>query len=134
MRSPPRPRSARSRRSEVWISRPTGIFPGGNVFQTPPPAVEASESSVTTGGVGEAPGGAATGEAAAMTGEAAATGVEVGRTFGGGGQRGTDGVVCATTTGVGVGLAFLFFASFPFGVAVAFGGGDAAATIGASIC
>ena len=118
------------------MRRPTGILPGGNVFQVPPPAVEASESS--TVGAGEAGGAAVMGEAAATT-----RGVDAGEAAGdfrGGGQGATGGRFCATTggpgelAGAGVGEGFLFFANFPpFGVAVGrgVGIGDAAAT---SIC
>src|SRR6266403_1011840 len=39
MRSPASPCSATSRRSPVPMSLPSGILPGGNVFQLPPPAL-----------------------------------------------------------------------------------------------
>src|SRR6266436_1257843 len=42
MRSPAVPRSAISLRSPVAIRRPSGIFPGGKVFQLPPPVVDAN--------------------------------------------------------------------------------------------
>src|ERR1043166_9532867 len=41
MRSPASPRSATSFRSPVPMSLPSGILPGANVFQLPPPAFEA---------------------------------------------------------------------------------------------
>ena len=126
------------------MSRPTGIFPGGNVFQIPPPAVEASELSAATDDAGEAArGAAATGVAAAMTGGVAAIGARAAGDFSGGGHGTACGGFCAITgetgelAGAGVGVTFLFFASFPsFGVAVGFGGGlgDTAATFGTSIC
>src|SRR5438105_9696326 len=121
MRSPTSPRSARSRRSEVWMSRPRGIFPGGNVFQFPPPAVEASALSVVTEGAGEARGAEVTGELEAITGGVAGIEMEAAGDFAGRGHGG--GGFCATTggtdgfAGAGVGAIFLFFASFPpFGV------------------
>src|SRR5215475_39505 len=52
MRSPASPRSATSFRSPVAISRPSGIFPGANVFQLPPPAFEAKATLEESGGAG----------------------------------------------------------------------------------
>ena len=94
--------------------------------------------SVVTDGAGETSGAEATGEVAAMTGEVDAAGDFAGAADGTGG-----GGFCAITggtvelAGAGVGVTFLFFASFPpFGVAAGFsaGAGDTAATFGASIC
>src|SRR5450631_2728346 len=113
------------------MSRPTGILPGGYVFHVPPPAVEASELSVVTGGGGEARGPEVTGEAAATTGGVVATGVGAVVDFVGPFQIGG---FFATTGGAGegVGETFLFLASLPpFGVAVGFDGvGDTTATFG----
>src|SRR3954454_16051918 len=56
MRSPASPWSATSRRSPVPINLPSGIFPAGNVFQLPPPALDARatlELSVGTGFAGK---------------------------------------------------------------------------------
>src|ERR1700730_13114969 len=122
------------------MSRPTGIFPGGNVFQVPPPAVEASELSAVTDDAGETRGAEATGGLAAMTGGVAAIEVEAAGDLGGGGHGTAGGGFCAMAgelAGAGVGASFLFFASFPpLGVAVGFdgGGADTAATFGASTC
>src|SRR5450755_2764565 len=125
------------------MSRPTGILPGGNVFHTPPPAVEASELSVVTDCAGEARGAEETGEAAAMTGGVAANGGEAAGDFAGAADGMAGGGFCAITggtvelAGAGVGVSLLFFASFPpFGVAAGFGGGvgETAATFGASTC
>src|SRR6266581_4358944 len=51
-RSPASPCSATSRRSPVPISRPSGILPGGNVFQLPPPAFEARATLEVSAGTG----------------------------------------------------------------------------------
>src|SRR6266436_4312399 len=63
MRSPASPCSATSRKSLVPMSRPSGILPGENVFQLPPPAFEARatlEASAAGAGVAtETPGGVA---------------------------------------------------------------------------
>ena len=110
------------------MRRPTGILPGGNVFQFPPPAVEASELSVVGGGAGEARGPGATGEAAAIaTGVGAVVDFVVG-------PFQIGGFFATTIAGVGDGEGFLFFASFPpLGVAVGFDGvGDTTATFGGS--
>src|SRR6266496_554102 len=96
-RSPASPRSATSRKSPVPIRRPSGIFPAGNVFQLPPPALEArvpAEVSAGTGCAGKTGTGVAvvTGEASAavifdarlatgafdVAADATVTGVEVG--------------------------------------------------------
>src|SRR5437870_5001450 len=105
------------------MSRPRGILPGGNVFQVPPPAVEASASSVVPGGAGEARGAELTAELEAMTGGVAAIEGETAGDFAGGGHGGAGGRFCAITgetgdlAGAGVGVIFLFFASLPpFGV------------------
>src|SRR5438132_4321110 len=124
------------------MSRPRGIFPGGNVFQVPPPAVEASASSVVTDEAGEARGAEVTGKLEAITGGVAAIEMEAAGDFAGRGQGGAGGGFCAITggkgdlAGAGVGVIFLFFASFPpFGVGpFSNGAGDATATFGASIC
>ena len=120
------------------MSRPTGIFPGAYVFQVPPPAVEASELSELTEGMGEARG---PGDAAATTGAVMAAGVgeavdRTGPVHGAttGGLRATAGAT-GEPAGAGVGLGFLFFASLPpFGVAVGAGVGDAMAIFGVSSC
>src|SRR5579884_1329029 len=52
MRSPARPWSATSRRSPVPIKRPKGILPGANVFQLPPPALEAKVPLAASAGTG----------------------------------------------------------------------------------
>src|SRR5438132_13289256 len=52
MRSPASPRSATSRRSPVPMSLPSGILPGGNVFQLPPPALEARATLEVSAGAG----------------------------------------------------------------------------------
>src|SRR5207248_3210473 len=102
------------------IKRPSGIFPGANVFQVPPPAVDASAVSGGTlaAGPGEVFTGAASG--APCAGDAAATagrcGVAALATCIGGADG--AGVCCCATTGacegaaVGAGVA-LPFASFP---------------------
>src|SRR5205809_7530309 len=102
------------------MSRPRGIFPGGNVFHDPPPAVEARASSAVADGAGEAAGAEATVELEAMAGGVAAIEVEAWGDFAGGGHGGTAaGGFCAITggatdfpgAGAGVGVIFLFFAS-----------------------
>src|SRR5437868_15476370 len=67
------PWSAISFRSLAPIKRPSGIFPGANVFQVPPPAVDASAVSggILAAGPGEVFTGAASGTPCA--GDAAAT-------------------------------------------------------------
>ena len=50
------------------MRRPTGILPGGNVFQFPPPAVEASELSGVIAGDGVAAGAGGVGGTAATIG------------------------------------------------------------------
>src|SRR2546430_11995885 len=52
MRSPASPWSATSRRSAVPMSLPSGILPGGNVFQLPPPALEARATLEVSAGAG----------------------------------------------------------------------------------
>jgi hypothetical protein len=119
------------------MRRPTGIFPGGKVFQLPPPAVEASKlSGALADGEGAAAttGGVVAGGATEGTGDfAIATTV---------GARVGVGEICATIVGVragvgeGVGVAFWFFL-FPFvldggGEGGGAGGGVTTATFGGS--
>src|ERR1700730_13807548 len=69
MRSPAVPRSAMSCRSVVLMSRPTGMRPGGNVLQVPPPAVEANVPVESTGvETGTAGTGVSTDRAIAISG------------------------------------------------------------------
>src|SRR3954465_15142143 len=117
------------------MRRPTGILPGRYVFQTPPPAVEASIlSAAVAEGDGEAPG--ADGEAAAPVGGVVAAGVAVG--FGGGEFWATI-VGVRAGVGEGVGVAFWFFL-FPFvcllggADGLGAGGGVTTATFGGSAC
>src|SRR5438132_11772780 len=69
MRSPAAPRSAISLRSPVAMRRPSGIFPGGKVFQLPPPVVDAKvPTSLAPGWTGCARTGVSTGCASAISG------------------------------------------------------------------
>src|SRR5207244_12676891 len=114
MRSPASPCSATSRRSPVPISRPSGILPGGNVFQLPPPALEARatlEVSAGAGWAGRTGTGVAVGtdEAWATAGSVPAPGA-----FGGGagvtaGMFGPFDGVRADAIAIGVGLGALGF-------------------------
>src|SRR5207237_4586954 len=79
MRSPAVPRSAISLRSLVAMRRPSGIFPGGKVFQLPPPVVDAKvPTSLAPGWTGWARTGASTGWASAISG---AYGLALGTAF-----------------------------------------------------
>jgi hypothetical protein len=81
------------------MSRPSGIRLGGNVFQLPPPAVEAKvPESAGTGCAGTAGTGVAIGGASAISGAYGAVGVAIategfvaGGEGGGGGATATDG-------------------------------------------
>src|SRR2546430_13084022 len=116
------------------MSRPIGIFPGGNVFQLPPPVVDASVPTSEAAGCARA--GVSTGCASATSGaDGFAAGGGAGALFAGagggdvwtigvdGGADGADADFSAITIGVaeaeacGVGLPF---ANLPFGVGVAF--------------
>src|SRR5207249_10479577 len=108
---PASPCSATSDRSFVPTSRPSGILPGGNVFQLPPPAFDARatlEVSAGTGFAGRTGIGVAVG-----TGGAWATGsVPPPGNFSAGaavtaGMVGTFGGVRADATANGVGLGAL---------------------------
>src|SRR5213595_2452855 len=108
MRSPASPCSATSRRSPVPMSRPSGILPGENVFQLPPPAFEARatlEVSVGTGCAGRTGTGVAIGRGEVWATDSvpapvafdAGAGVKAG-------MFGTLGGVRADATANGVGL------------------------------
>src|SRR5438874_9976613 len=107
-RSPVSPCSATSGRSLAPISRPSGILPGGNVFQLPPPALDARATLEASAGTGFA-GRTGTGVAVGI-GEAWATGaVSAPGTFRAGagataGTFGTFGGVRADAAANGVGL------------------------------
>src|SRR6266436_4471532 len=137
MRSPAVPRSAISLRSPVAIRRPSGLFPGGKVFQLPPPVVDANvPTSGAPGCTGWARTGVSTGWASAISGAdwvaacgagagffAGAGGGDVWAIGAGAGGAGAGVDFSATTIGVadaegcGVGLPL---ANLPFGVGVAF--------------
>src|ERR1700736_2320126 len=150
MRSPVRPWSARSFKSEGAIRRPSGIFPAGNVFHVPPPAVDAKALDVSVGtGCADGAFGCSTATAAATEGAGDGIGVAAAITIGDLVATG-EGVVTATATGfatdleaggaagccattgaarvgategAGAGVGFWFFANLPF-----FGGGVAFAS------
>src|ERR1700737_4651726 len=132
-----------SLRSLVATKRPSGILPGGKVFQVPPPVVEANVpisgepgcagcartgvsagwASATCGADFVAAGGGAGGAlvgwafATAGCGEISATGDEVGAGGGGDVDFSARTIGVAEADGFGVGLPF---ASLPLGVGVAF--------------
>src|SRR5689334_18263524 len=101
-------------RSAAPINRPSGIFPGANVFQVPPPAVDASAVSPVTVGAGDAPllgatataiaGVAAAGPVTATAGPAgvAALATCIGVAVGGGAFCATTGACEATAVGAGL--------------------------------
>src|SRR5213082_1646500 len=101
MRSPATPCSATSRRSLVPTSRPSGIFPGGNVFQLPPPAFEARATPEASAGTGCA-GNTGTGVAVAGGGGWATATLGAGATVGAAVATGADGGVRADATANGV--------------------------------
>src|SRR2546430_11909755 len=96
------------------MSRPIGIFPGGNVFQLPPPVVDASVPTSEAAGCARA--GVSTGCASATSGaDGFAAGGGAGALFAGAGGGGV------WTIGVdgGAGGAEADFSAIRFGVAEA---------------
>src|ERR1700720_1892440 len=115
------------------MSRPSGMRPGGKVFQVPPPAVEANVPAESTGAgwTGTAGTGVSTDRPIAISGayvvvrSGTAAGASVGAARGGGIATPTAGgacsedvdlsATCGAVEGEGFGVDFWFFASFvPF--------------------
>src|SRR5207253_11000306 len=106
-RSPVSPCSATSGRSLAPISRPSGILPGGNVFQLPPPALDARatlEASAGTGFAGRTGTGVAVGIGEAWAAGSAPPGIFSAGAGATAGTFGTFGGVRADATANGVGL------------------------------
>src|SRR5438132_4089737 len=87
-------------RSAVLTSRPSGMRPGGKVFQVPPPAVEANVPAESTGAgwTGTAGTGVPTDRAIAISGAYVAVGCATATVASLGAARG-GGVATATASG-----------------------------------
>src|SRR6266496_3159569 len=111
-RSPASPRSTTSRKSPVPISRPSGIFPAGKVFQLPPPAFDARatwDESAGTGFAGRTGTGVVVGADAAWVVWVAATVGAAAAAICAGVAAGTFCAVGAEATVIGVEVGTLGF-------------------------